>query len=34
MKRNFEFDFVTVVRWAEEVLDLHNDYELKSFGTG
>ncbi len=34
MKRNFEFDFITVVRWGEEVLDLHNDYDLKSFGTG
>ncbi|MFN3352064.1 MAG: hypothetical protein ACK4Z5_00530 [Brevundimonas sp.] len=33
MKRNFEFDFVTVVKWGEDVLDLHNDYDLKSFGT-
>lgn len=34
MKRNFEFDFVTVVRWGEEFLDLHNAYDLESFGTG
>lgn len=34
MNRNFEFDFVTVVRWGEEVLDLHNAYDLKSIGTG
>jgi len=34
MKRNFEFAFVTVVRWGEDVLDLHNAYDLKSFGTG
>lgn len=33
MKRNFEFDFITVVRWGEEVLDLHNDYDLTSLGT-
>ena len=33
MKRNFEFDFITVVRWGDQFLDLHNEYDLESFGT-
>ena len=33
MKRNFEFDHVTVVRWGDGVIDLHNAYDLERFGT-
>jgi hypothetical protein len=31
--RNFEFDFVTVVRWSDRFVDLHNAYDLECFGT-
>jgi len=33
MKRNFEFHGFSVVRWGDRVIDLHNDYDLESFGT-
>lgn len=33
MRRNFAFDGITVVRWGEQVLDLHNDYDLRTLGT-
>jgi hypothetical protein len=33
MRRNFAFDGITVVRWGKQGLDLHNDYDLRSFGT-
>lgn len=33
MKRNFEFDHVTVVRWGDRFIDLHNAYNLEHFGT-
>jgi len=33
LKRNFEFDGMTVVRWGDRVIDLHNDYDLEGFGT-
>lgn len=33
MKRNFEFDGITVVPWHGRFVDLHNDYDLESFGT-
>jgi len=33
LKRNFEFDYISVVRWGDCLIDLHNDYNLKCFGT-
>ena len=33
MKRNFEFDSATVVRWDDRYIDLHNAYDLEHFGT-
>jgi hypothetical protein len=33
VKRNFEFDGFRVVRWEGKFIDLHNDYDLVSFGT-
>lgn len=33
MKRNFEFYGFSVVRWGESSVDLHNAYDLESFGT-
>lgn len=33
MKRNFEFGHVTVVRWGDRFIDLHNAYDLGHFGT-
>ena len=33
MIRNFEFDGITVVRWGERWVDLHNAYDVASFGT-
>ena len=33
MNRNFEFDFISVVRWGERLIDLHNAYDLENFGT-
>ncbi|MFL0356671.1 hypothetical protein ACI5KX_09325 [Erythrobacter sp. GH1-10] len=33
MKRNFQFDSFSVVRWGDRFIDLHNAYDLKSFGT-
>ena len=33
MKRNFEFDGFTVVRWGERPIDLHNAYDIESFST-
>ena len=33
MKRNFQFDGFSVVRWGDRFIDLHNAYDLESFGT-
>ena len=33
MKRNFQFDGFSVVRWGGRFVDLHNAYDLESFGT-
>jgi hypothetical protein len=33
LKRNFEFDPMTVVRWGDRLIDLHNAYDLEGFGT-
>lgn len=33
LRRNFEFDGISVVRWGDRYIDLHNDYDLDSFGT-
>lgn len=33
MNRNFAFDQFTVVRWNDHLIDLHNLYDLKHFGT-
>jgi hypothetical protein len=33
LKRNFEFDGISVVRWGEKCIDLHNAYDLETFGT-
>lgn len=33
MKRNFELDHLTIVRWGGRSIDLHNDYDLEDFGT-
>lgn len=33
MKRNFEFDGFSVVRWGGRFIELHNAYDLVSFGT-
>lgn len=33
MKRNFEFDGFSVVRWGDRFIDLHNAYDLESLGT-
>ena len=33
MKRNFEFDGFSVIRWGDRSIDLHNDYELESLGS-
>lgn len=33
MKRNFEFDVQSAVRWHGRLVDLHNDYDLDRFGT-
>jgi hypothetical protein len=33
MKRNFEFDHSTIVRWRDRLIDLHNAYDLEVFGT-
>jgi hypothetical protein len=33
LKRNFEFDGFSVVRWGERFIDLHNAYDLESFAT-
>ncbi len=33
MRRNFEFDGFSVVRWGDGFIDLHNAYDLESFGT-
>jgi hypothetical protein len=33
MKRNFEFEVITVVRWGERFIDLHNAYDIDGFGT-
>lgn len=34
MKRNFEFDGFSVVRWRDRLIDLHNAFDLAAFGTG
>ena len=33
MKRNFEFDHFSVIRWGDRFIDLHNAYDLDGFGT-
>ena len=33
LRRNFEFDGFSVVRWGDRFIDLHNAYDLESFGT-
>jgi hypothetical protein len=33
LKRNFQFDGVSVVRWHDRYIDLHNAYDLEAFGT-
>lgn len=33
LRRNFEFDLFSVVRWRDKSIDLHNAYDLESFGT-
>ena len=33
LKRNFQFDGFSVVRWGDRFIDLHNAYNLESFGT-
>jgi hypothetical protein len=33
LKRNFEFDGFSVFRWSDRFIDLHNAYDLESFGT-
>ena len=33
LKRNFQFDGFSVVRWGDGFIDLHNGYDLESFGT-
>jgi hypothetical protein len=33
VKRNFQFDGFTVVRWRDRPIDLHNAYDFESFGT-
>lgn len=33
MKRNFEFDVMTIVKWDGKLIDLHNCYDLETFGT-
>ena len=33
MKRNFQFDGISVVRWGDRLIDLHNAYDLERFGT-
>lgn len=33
MKRNFQFDSFSVVEWGDKSIDLHNAYDLQSFGT-
>lgn len=33
MKRNFEFDGFSVIRWGDTFIDLHNAYDLAEFGT-
>lgn len=33
MKRNFEFEPTTVICWGDRSIDLHNAYDLESFGT-
>ena len=33
MRRNFEFDGWSLVRWGDRLIDLHNAYDLESFGT-
>ncbi len=33
MQRNFHFDGVSVIRWNDTFIDLHNSYDLESFGT-
>src|SRR5688572_29282488 len=33
LRRNFQFDGVSVVRWGDSFIDLHNAYDLEAFGT-
>lgn len=33
LKRNFQFDSVSVIRWNSRLIDLHNAYDLQGFGT-
>ncbi|HEX4738864.1 MAG TPA: hypothetical protein VH331_15015 [Allosphingosinicella sp.] len=33
MKRNFQFDGFSVIRWGGRFIDLHNAYDLEALGT-
>jgi hypothetical protein len=33
LQRNFHFEGVSVVRWGDRLIDLHNAYDLEAFGT-
>jgi len=33
LKRNFQFDGFSAIRWGDRFIDLHNAYDLESFGT-
>jgi hypothetical protein len=33
LKRNFQFDGLSVVQWGDRVIDLHNAYTLAGLGT-
>ncbi len=33
LKRNFQFDGFSVVRWGDGFIDLHNAYDLETFGS-
>ena len=33
MRRNFEFDHFSTIRWEDTVIELHSAYDLTGFGT-
>lgn len=33
MRRDFEFDGMSVVEWSDKHIDLHNAYDILTFGT-